>query len=315
VTMKAPPSLKVQVSTCMTARNTEPKLQTYQAVQIAKGETVLLKPDDSRAVTLSSDLPEEASSACHIMEVDLGELSKGAVKPGDEISFKVLNRKADTPEDPGKGVSTVLDRNVSVLSLVTGGEGTPGGGGEEPKPEPKPEPQPGGGLTEKQVQEIVDKAVKDALDKHIENCTPWTSSPRRNPEQGWKLDVGELRAMGGVSTAFIPPGAHGPRTSVEGSGLQERRQAVAGQHRSRPADREGRRSVAAGAVAGGVLWHLYGSGTVRIEKGGDVYLLDWTYNNELRKGHLLRMSYEFMAESKCQGKEGAPAGDGKPGFG
>ncbi|MBD3004719.1 hypothetical protein [Streptomyces sp. 5-10] len=314
VTVAVPPSGKVEATTCFTARNaaTRPegkKIQTYQALEIKLGDKVLLKPSDSQAVTLSADSPGDPSSACHSMIVDLVKLG---AKVGDKVTVTAVNRKGDTPEDPAKGaVSTILDRNITVLSLV-GGEGASGGGGGEPKPEP----QPGGGLTEKQVQEIVDKAVKDALDKHIENCHTLDIIEKGvTPEQGWKVDVQELRQMGGVSTAFIRLERTGDDIASKGPDFKS----------------EGKPSQ--GNIVPDLLiakldqtWcppqslvvscgTSYGSGTVRVEKGGGVYLLDWTYNNPLRKGHLLRTSYEFMAESKCQGKEGAPAGDGKPGPG
>ncbi|MFD8335592.1 hypothetical protein ACFV42_23475 [Streptomyces solisilvae] len=118
VKIKIPPSRKVQVTTCFTARNTETRIQTYQAVEVAAGDAVLITPSDSRAVTLSSDSPGDPSSACHSMIIDFTKLNDGSVKAGDEVTFTAKNRKANTPEDPGTGVSTVLDRNVSVVSLI-----------------------------------------------------------------------------------------------------------------------------------------------------------------------------------------------------
>jgi len=118
ITLKIPPSRKVQVTTCFTARNTQTQIQTYQAVEVAMAGTVLIAPADSRAVTLSSDSPGDPTSACHMMIVNFATLNGGSAKAGDEVTFTAKNRKANTPNDPGSGVSTVLDRNLSVVSLI-----------------------------------------------------------------------------------------------------------------------------------------------------------------------------------------------------
>ncbi|AEM88999.1 hypothetical protein [Streptomyces violaceusniger] len=121
VKLKVPPSRKVLVTTCMTSRNTAIREQTYQSVEIkAPDGTVVLEPGDSRSVTISSDQTEEAQSACYALRVDFTKIADGKVKAGDEVTFTVQNRKAldATQNGGGDGVSTVLDRNITVVSIV-----------------------------------------------------------------------------------------------------------------------------------------------------------------------------------------------------
>jgi len=165
VTVKVPPSKQVMVTTCFTARNTEQHIQTYQAVEIKRGDQVLLAPSDARAVTLSADLPGDPSSACHSMIVDFAKLADGVAKAGDEVTFTTTNRKANTPSDPGTGISTVLDRNISVIPLITcDGTGTP--------------PDGGGGISEERARQIADEAAKKAVDDNNRAHPPGISEDK-----------------------------------------------------------------------------------------------------------------------------------------
>lgn len=180
-----------------------------------------------------------------------------------------------------------------------------GSGGGTPDPDPG---TPGGGLSEAEVQKIVEKAVADAMSEHVVSChTLDVITDGVTVEPGWEIDTSELRVLGGVTSAFLRLKRTGD--DIESKGPDFQSDGKPSQGNIVP---DLKIATVTGpwvppqsyVVSGG---SSYGSGTIRVEKGGGVFLLDWTFNNPLRKDHLLRTSWEFLTESKCQDPSPAPA--------
>ncbi|MGW7504396.1 hypothetical protein ACWGIR_23085 [Streptomyces albidoflavus] len=112
VTLRVPPSLKLRVATSMRASNAVAELsQAHQAVEVWKGETVVLAAGDTPSMTASFVRLNETDSVSRCFHVDFSQVGDGQVQAGDEVTLRVVNQTT-------LGEVLLLERDVAAESLL-----------------------------------------------------------------------------------------------------------------------------------------------------------------------------------------------------
>ncbi|RZF02821.1 hypothetical protein [Streptomyces albidoflavus] len=112
VTLRVPPSLKLRVATSMRASNKVAELsQAHQAVEVWKGETVVLAAGDTPSMTASFVRLNETDSVSRCFHVDFSQVGDGQVQAGDEVTLRVVNQTT-------LGEVLLLERDVAAESLL-----------------------------------------------------------------------------------------------------------------------------------------------------------------------------------------------------
>ncbi|MFE7963413.1 hypothetical protein ACFU0X_10220 [Streptomyces cellulosae] len=209
---------------------------------------------------------------------------------------------AKAGEDAKAGDAELQKQIDELKAAQGGGEGTP-----------DPEQPAGEGLTKEEAAKLVDDKIAD----HVASCHTLqvvNDAAAVEAQDGWEVHTVERRSLGGSHTAFIRLRRTGENIQgkdenfVNAAGVHEEGNIVPDLLIAKLAeDWRPPQSYLVGAHTS------YGSGSVRVEANGDVYLLDWMRNNVLQTGHYLRFEYEWLTQSPCQGGgEGSGEGGGAP---